>query len=201
MTIERLITNVLDDVRRTDLTAEASAEVCNSIRHYAEKTWWFTEHTASFTTTSSVGAYLLPADFKRIAYAEVQRSSGEWIELYPRHIDEIQYKNQGISHTGYPEYYTIYGQEMRLAYIPDTAYTIRLFYERTYTDLTAQASNVWTLNLEPLIQARASYRVAMSKLHDAELATFYKTMESEELSLAREKHEGRILSGFTKVWS
>ena len=200
MKISDLITRVGNDVRRTDVSADASSAVCEALRHYGNRPWWFNESTGTFTTTASVGAYLLPSNMKRINYVEVQRSSGEWLEVYHYHIDQIQQKNEGINHTGYPEYYTVYGQEMRLAYIPDTQYLVRYFYEQKPENLSASASNVFTMNLEPVIRSRAAWLIAKGILHDGELAQHYKDMEIDSYASLEREHEQYVGSGKIKPW-
>ena len=200
MTIENLTNQVASDLRRTDVTADASSEVVMAIKHYAHKPWWFTETQVNITTSASVESYPVPADFASENYMEIQRSNGEYYELYHMHLNDLQRKNEGINTNGYPENYTIYGKDLKLAFIPDQQYVVRMFYDRTYTDLTASASNVFTTELAPLVRARAAYRVAMNKLHDAEKAAIYKAMEKEAYDELRGKHNTYVGSGFVRAW-
>lgn len=200
MSVESITAKVLSDVRRTDLTADASAEVCEAIRYYAHKPWWFTETQTNITTSASVESYPLPADFASENYLEIQRSNGAYYELYHMHLNDLQRKNEGINTNGYPEHYTIYGRNLKLAFIPDLQYVVRMFYDRTYSTLSSSASNVFTTELNPLIRARAAYKVAFNRMHDVDLANIFKTVEGEEYKELRTKHGQYVGSGFARAW-
>lgn len=200
MTVETITNDVLSDLRRTDLTAEASSEVCAAIRYYAHKPWWFTETQTNITTSASVESYPLPADFASETYLEIQRSNGEYYELYHMHLNDLRRKNEGINTNGYPENYTIYAKNLSLAFIPDQEYVVRMYYDRTYSTLSASASNVFTTELAPLIRARAAEKVALTKMHDTEKGAIFSQVKMSEYSELRNKHNQYVASGKVRAW-
>ena len=199
-TVATVISEVSEDLRRSDLTADISSAVCEAIRYYAHKPWWFTETQWLVTTTASVEAYMLPADWRGENYMEIQRSNGEFYELYHMHFNDLRRKNEGINTNGYPENYSIYAKQLYLGFIPNQAYVVRAFYDRGYTELTASASNVFITELRPLIRHRAAYKTALTKMHDTELAAIMKQGENEQWANLREEHNQRIQSNKVRAW-
>ena len=191
-TLSQLVNEVSDDLARTDLTAQCSDAVVMAIRHYDHKRWWFNEASATFTTTASTTTYALPSDFRAVDYVEARLTGDEVQEVQPLDLPAIKKMLEGTSVTGYPEAYAIRDEKMWLAYTPNDAYTVRLYYLRSLSELTAGASNAWTTDCKDLIRAHASRTVATRTLHDGELASFMSVIEQTELTRLLAENDKRV---------
>ena len=199
--ISEIIADVTKDIRRTDLTADVSAEVCSALRYYSPKPWWFAETSYDFTTTASTEAYMLPADWRGENYMEIQRSNGEFYELYHMHLNDLRRKNEGINTNGYPENYTIYDKQVYLGYIPNQAYVVRMWYDKGIGDeLSATYSSDFTTELRELVRYRAGHKVASVRMHDTELANTLKAQEMDEWDQLRSEHTQRVGSNRVRAW-
>ena len=191
-----LINEVCEDCgNRTDITAAASSAVALSIRHYDNRRWWFSEGSATFTA-SATSSYSLPSDFKGMDYVEVRLSNGAWDEVDRRTWPEIK---QALEQTaqGIPEIYAVHDQKVHISKFPGSTneLTVRYYYRKSLTSLTASASNIWTNELSPLIRAAAAKTVSLRTLHDPELAALHAGVESSEYNNLVMENEQRVMSG------
>ncbi len=191
-TLAELVNEVSDDIAREDLTSQCSDAVVMAIRHYDHKRWWFNEASSTFTTTASTTTYALPSDFRAIDYIEARITGDEFQEVKPYDFPAIKKMLEGTSVTGYPEAFAIRDEKLWLAYTPNDAYTVRMYYIRALEDLTAGASNAWTTDCKDLIRAAASRTVATRTLHDAELVNFMATIEQTELTRLLAENDRRV---------
>ena len=191
-TLAELVNEVSDDIARTDLTAQCSDAVVMAIRHYDHKRWWFNEASSTFTTTASTTTYALPSDFRSIDYLEARITGDEFQEVIQHDFPTIKKMLEGSSVTGYPEAFAIRDEKVWLAYTPNDAYTVRMYYIRSLADMTAGASNSWTTDCKDLVRAAASRTVATRTLHDAELVNFMATIEQAELARLLAENDRRV---------
>lgn len=197
-TLSELINEVCDDLNRDDLTAQCSDAVVMAIRHFDSRRWWFSEGSATFTTTSTTSAYPLASNFRDMDYMEVALPGDNWQEVKETDFPTIRNMLQGQSVIGYPNKFAIYDEQIHLAYQPNDAYQVRYFYTKTLSDLTAEASNAWTTDCKELIRARAAKNVALRTLHDLELASMQGTIEQEEYVRLLDENDRRTTSGKAK---
>jgi len=193
-TLSELINAVCDDLNRDDLTAQCSDAVVMAIRHFDSRRWWFSEGSATFTTTSTTSAYPLATDFRDMDYMEVSLPGDNWQEVKEEDFGTIRQMLQGQTVTGYPDKFAIYDQAIHLAYQPNDAYQVRYYYTKTLADLTANGSNAWTTDCRDVIQARASKNVALTKLHDPELAAVFAPVEDEAYRRLLDENDRRTSS-------
>ena len=194
-TLSELINAVADDVNRSDMTSNCSDAVVLAIRHYDRKSWWFQEGSATFSTTASVELYPLASNFREMEYVEAKYPGDNWQEVVRCDFPSLKRKLQGVTVTGYPDEYAIYDNALYLGYAPNGSYQVRYYYNKTLTDLTANASNAWTTDGEELIRARAAKKVAMDVLHDAELAGLFEASERDALNSLTDENERRTTTG------
>ena len=191
-TLAELVNEGSDDIARTDLTAQCSDAIVMAIRHYDHKRWWFNEASSTFTTTASTTTYALPSDFRAIDYLEARITGDEFQEVIQHDFPTIKKMLEGSSVTGYPEAFAIRDEKVWLAYTPNDAYTVRMYYIRSLADMTAGASNSWTTDCKDLVRAAASRTVATRTLHDAELVNFMATIEQTELARLLAENDRRV---------
>ena len=194
-TLHETINAVCDDLNRTDLTAQASDAVVMAIRHFDRKRWWFSESSATFTTTSTTSTYPLATDFRAMDYVEVRWPGDNWQELKSRDFGTVKRMLEGQTVTGYPEVYALRDSSLELAYQPNSEYLVRYYYLKALTDLTAEASNSWTTDCKDLIRAHAARTVALRTLHDVELAQVLAAVEQEEYQRLIEENDRRTTIG------
>ena len=194
-TLSELINAVADDLNRSDMTSNCSDAVVLAIRHYDRKSWWFQEGSATFSTTASVELYPLASDFREMEYVEAKYPGDNWQEVTRSDFPSLKRKLQGVTVTGYPDEYAIYDNALYLGYAPNGSYTVRYYYNRSLTELTADASNAWTTDGEELIKARAAKKVAMDALHDTELAGIFEASERDALNALTDENERRTTTG------
>jgi hypothetical protein len=187
-----LVQSVLNNVKRTNLTAEASASIVAAIRHYEHRRWAFNEAEHSFTTTATTAVYSLPADFRGMDYVEAEYPGDNWQEVRPRSFSYIRKLLEGQSVAGYPEHYALRDKKIHLAYQPNNAYHVKLYYKRRLEQMSASASNGFTNEISPLIGARASWHLAMTIMHDQPLAQMFKEVEMDEVDAAQSNHEKQV---------
>ena len=196
----QLVNEVADDINRTDLTAQCSAALAMAIRHYDRKRYWFNEGSATFTTTSATSVYALASDFRKMDYVEARWPGDNWQEVNERTFPYIKRMLEGQNVTGYPQDYVLRDRNMWIAYQPNGNYLVRYYYVKALPgDLTASASNVWTVEAPDLIRAKAAKTVALRTLHDLELAaTFAEIIDEEELRIT-ERAENQTSRGRSEV--
>lgn len=198
MNLGELINAACDDLMRNDLTAQCSDAVVMAIRHYDRKRWWFSETSASFTTTSTASVYALASDFRDMDYMEIQYPGDNWQEVRERDFAKVRQMLEGQTLTGYPEVFAIRGEAIHLAYQPNGAYHVRYYYTRALGDLSAGASNSWTTDCKDLIRAFAARTVALRTMHDPELAAMHATIEQAEYLRLSDENERRVTTGKVK---
>lgn len=198
-TLGELISAVCDDLMRNDITAQVSDSVVLAIRHYDKSRWWFQEHTATFTTTAGVSVYPLPSDYRQMDYVEVRLPGNNDQEVRARDFTMIRKMLEGPSTGNYPEVYAIRGNEIHLAYAPNTAYVVTEYYVRTLPELSEGASNSWTTgDGEELIRAHAAERTALRTLHDKDLAADFTPIKNDAKARMDEENLRRLTRGKVK---
>jgi hypothetical protein len=194
-TLNQIVNGVCDDLTRDDLTAECSATIVAAIRYYDRKRWWFSEASATFTTTSTESVYALPTDYRSTDYIEAQWPGNNWQEVREREFPWVKRMLEGQTITGYPEVYAKRDNKLWLAYAPNGAYTVRHYYVRHVDPPSAAGSNEWTTDCEQMIRAWASQRLALQKLHDKELADHFAEIRADEEYRLMEENDNRTAHG------
>lgn len=168
-----LRTQVADDIDRSDLTAQINTFINRSIQYYEKENFWFTETTVTFPTVASTESYIesgIATNIKDIIRVEITVSSNTY-ELTERDIDYIRNHNTTTTTTGRPTDYARYNGYLYLSIIPDAAYTVKLFYRKSYADLSANGdSNDYTNTARDLIESRTEWYLYKKTIKDKQLA-------------------------------
>lgn len=170
-------TNVADWLNRTDLGDQISKSFALSIVHYEMQRARGNEKSASFALANGTDTYALSADYVQLDEV-VYKQAGTRYSLIPKTKAWLEDYRHPLAN-GIPEYYNIYDNTITLYPIPNTSATLTLYYVHKLDTLSDGGSNLWTTTYEDLIANRTAWHVAMTKLHDAELAQFYKAIENE----------------------
>lgn len=193
-TFDTVVSRILDDVYRTDLTAQSQTALRAAIRHYESKPWWPTEARTSIAVTSEY--VTLPVEAKKINHVTINNGTVKYT-VYRRTFNEID-DWQEASSTGLPTDYCLYNNELRMYPIPDSTYTLNLALDMRLPELTGSAANAWTVHAEELVRRRAAADIAFSILRDAEAFQGFKLLEKEALQAVVSEHTQRVMTGYTR---
>lgn len=194
-----LIQRVLDDLERTDLTSVASVEIKSAIKHYNPKLFFFLECRATLNTADGTEYYGLPADFISADSLVITVNNNTRV-LTERHYDTIEeWFVSSSTYKGEPTDFAVYQQQLRLYPIPNGAYSMRLSYKASLTELSANGdSNDWTDRGEELIRSRACKNIAARKLKDMSAAQVYGMLETDALKSLVSENVSHQMSGRTR---
>ncbi len=192
MTRADIQAQILDDLKRTDMTDAASSAISSAISHYETEKWWFLETTSIITATASQGSYTLTSTYLNNDSVLVTVSS-QYEPLTQRGFHEINEKDSGAIY-GTPDQYCFYGNLIRLYPVPDKTYNITLSGD-VKLETTATASNSWTNIANNLIRHKAVKEIYASKLLDENNAAMAEKQELQEYSKLRTTHLLRTTRG------
>lgn len=180
---------IADDLDRSDLTTQINRAINRAIEHYEKERFFFNEAIGTFTTTASQKAYTtatIPSDILEIDYVEVVVSGNDYklTERPYTYIEEIDVSHQ----TGIPTDYAYYDEQIFLYPIPDDAYTIRISYQKLYSELSADNdTNDFTEEAEDLIECHALAWIYSRILKNDKEAMKYESLEIRALDALRAK--------------
>lgn len=196
------IARKLKDESYTDLSAATiDAEINRSIRHYKNKQFWFNDEIASITLTANTQAVpsipsdlLYPTQVNALLVIDGQ-SKFNLEKLLP---DE--FKERDEDQVGLPEYWTYVDGSYLLLPTPDSAYTIKLRYIKTYSDLSGDsAENDFTNNLEDLIMLHTLKNIFAEDKQDQTYAAMYADLEKIELDMIERRTSALNATGKIRI--
>lgn len=181
-TLSEMRARIADDLDRSDLSTQIDKAINRAIRHYAYKTFWFTQTTGTFVTVANKKSYGisdgLPSDIKEIDYAKIRINDTDY-ELTKRTYAYIEQVDPSI-YTGDPDDYAWYAEKMHLYPVPDSSYNVTVSYSRSYTEMTSDAAtNDFTTEAEELIESRVRWWIYSRVIKDYEAANIAKANENE----------------------
>ena len=162
-TLTVLKARIADEMARSDIPDLIANSISSAIAYYQRKRFYFNElDSVTFSTvdtqaeyTSSDNAYIpylydidaITVTVSSNNYEMDQISPEEWRILY------------NTTATGQPECFAYFNQKLRLYPIPNDVWTVRIqAHVRIAAPATdGEASNVWMIDAEELIRARAKY--------------------------------------------
>ena len=172
----RLASKLGNDQVIDPTSAQIDQAINYTIDYYETDTFWFNQDVAELTATAGnrVLSTGMPADFKQevqidgltVVYNQV------WTPL--RHITPLQYDSLNAEQQGLPIAYIYRDGNFELFPYPDQAYTIRLFYIKSYSDLaTDGGSNDFTNYATRLIEYKTLIDLLLDYRCDSERALTY----------------------------
>lgn len=157
---------------------------------------WSSMTVASSGAALGTGESLIEIDSARMEY------NGSWYPLIGRSqawMDEMQAPS--TSYTGVPTDYTIFGDQLRLAPIPNDAYTITLSGLARLPTLSLDAdTNAWMTEGEALIRNQAKSFLCANNGDDAGLAAAERGLATAQIALGR-KMTAKANTGRIVAWS
>lgn len=191
---------IADYLSRSDLTSQIGDAINRAISHYQSKRFWFNEGTGTFSTVASQQSYTAAnmsiTDIANIDSVQCTVNGSKYT-LSPRTYNYIiDVNTSSTSTTGQPRDWALYGESLWFYPTPDSAYTITLSYQNSYSDLSADSdSNDFTTYAEDLIEARALWWIYSRILKDREGALASKQEEIDALSSLMKRTDGMLKSG------
>ena len=194
-----LTSEVLDDLKRSDLTAQAQTKIKNAIKFYSRRKFWFLEQRSTTTLIDGQEYYGLPADFRDESSLVI--TVNNWTYPLNKRTYEIleAWFVKSATFTGYPTDYAIYDEQLRLHPIPNGSHVMTLSYYKELPVLGAGTdSNAWTDEGSELIKARAEKILYAQTIRDRQSATFMAGVEREELVQHESLTNARLMTGHSK---
>lgn len=202
-TLGELTNDIISDMAKEGedgITAAVSTAISQSIRHYETRPWWFLETQDTVATVSGTEYYDLPSDMASTELTitiDVNNHTYPLIKRGMQMLDDWFVKSAVF--TGYPTDYAIWKSQIRLYPVPNGAYTLtRNYWKNLGAPSSAGGSNVWTVDGEFLIRARAEWQLHSLRYHDLEAATVTKQAETDALSSLNTQNQLRMMTGKTR---
>lgn len=215
-TLSSVTSQLLDELARTgQLTSQAHTYINQAIKHYQNKTFWFSEKRVEFTASAGQEYYDLTTDFATmynlrvsIGVNNVSDTASTHIQFnnpntYPlrfrtnNHMDDLFIA--AANYTGYPQDYSIFNRQVRLGPVPNLAHKLTMTYKRRPEQLSATgATNVLINNADDLVIARAGKLMAGLILQDMNRAQAFAIAEKEALQMHRADTNEYQMTGHTK---
>jgi hypothetical protein len=181
-----------DYLNRTDLNSETQRAIQAAVRKYERKRFWFNETSTSVACVSSQSYVATPSNFMELDLLQVLDSSAT-VELIEKDLKWIRRANT-VPTYGIPTHFTIYQNRIELFPIPDSAYSLPIYYLHKFPALSAGAdTSEWTSAVEDVIVYHATKLMWATVLRNPEQATVYQALEQEALvSVLAEKEQRQL---------
>jgi len=180
---------IADEINRTDLTSQIRLAIQSAIDFYRTHRFNFNEGKAVRNTAASDEYVGLPTDFLELDTLGITVNSRYYqlVEKTHDYLDEI---NWGAgTWTGFPYFFALYEDNIRLYPIPNDIYELKMTYLRDLADVSATGdSNAWMTNGEELIRLHAKIDLMENLIRGPEAA--------QEAMLLRQR-EAQILRNLT----
>ena len=197
--LRTLISNKLADGTLIDPTsAQIDAQINSTIEYYETDAFWFNETIASLSTvagTATLGS--IPSDFKEEIIPNGLVVVDSQVTYPLKKLTPLEYDTLFVSNSqGLPRAYTYRAGNFELWYIPDKVYTVKLFYRKSYADLTTDgASNDFTNNAARLIEYKTIADLLRDYRSDNERAMVYDSRVRDEYLKIKKQTNNRTVTG------
>lgn len=181
-TLAQIKADIADDI--DDTTGEYSAAIAKAvfeaIRFCERRSYYFNETRDITFPTIDTQEWYDAADnsniptLVRIQYAFREDANNVRLPLNREPPELLEYLADNSAIRGEPMLFTYFGQRIRIYPIPDSQpFTIRLQVGpyRLAPLVNDSDSNVWTIEAQDMIKARAKYIVCKNTLKDVNMAT------------------------------
>lgn len=184
---------IADDLNRSDLTTQIQQNILLAIEHYKNERTWFNETNQTLTATAGQGYIVAPTDLLAIERFYIT-ISGKNIEMMPRDLNSvIEFRP---TTRGRPRAFCYYQDRFELDRLPDTTYSMPLYYRQQLTALTT--TNGWSTDCEDLIVFRAEKMLYANVIKDMQKAQAAGVFEHDALTRLRSMVIARTTTGYTK---
>lgn len=178
-----------EDYLNRQFGAETRRAIKAAIRHHERKRWSFNETSTALTSSASVGFVSLPSNFLVLDDLRIE-INGEPHQLLKREPNHIRNMNLAAQ-PSQPTHFAIYQRRIELALIPDSAYSLPVYYIKQLTPLSADSdTNEWLEGgMEDLIAYHAAKLMWATVLRNDREAAKYAALEQTALMNVTSHHE------------
>lgn len=178
-----------DYLNRTDFGDQVKRSIQQAIRFYERRRWRFNETSTALTTAASVGSLTLPANLLELDSLWITQSGNRY-ELIRTDQQDINEKN-ATSASSVPSHFTIYSDQIELAVLPDSAYTVTCYYLKSLSELSADSdTNSWTTGaMQDLVVYHATKLVWANVLRNRQEAQVFAELEQGVFMMVSSEHE------------
>lgn len=189
---------IADQIIRSDLDSQIGRVINQAITYYNQRyALWFTADSDS--TTMTVGSRTMPSlptswGFERpdVAFVIVRDQTN-----YPlMKVSLAQLEAMETQINGFTQFYAFTGEDYINYPYPDTAYTLRRYWQKSYAELSGDSdTNDWLNYAERLIEAKALADLYLKYRHEPETAAIYQQVATDELTQLLAANNAREASG------
>jgi len=192
-----LQTSIAQKLNNANLSTEIKTAINSTIDFYENEHLWFQEAQSTITLTIDQPIVPnIPSDFNYgIANAGlvINDNSARFPlrKITPDEYDELNKEGQGR-----PLFYTSRIDQLEVYPFPDQAYSLILFYIKTYTDLVNTIdTNDFTANAPRLIEAKTLADLYLDQRHDEKISKSYEIKATRELQILTKRSRKKIATG------
>ncbi len=184
--------NIQSYLLRTDINTQVQLAINRAIKKYSKSRFWFDETQQNFFTVQGQWFYAasageIPDDIRQIDYLRIQVNN-VYYNMIQRDIQFIINANVN-SNQGQPVDYAWYENSIAFYPIPQSAYTMTVFYQKQYDTLVYPTDHNDFTDIpeaEELIECEALYWLYLKVILDTEQANNYKQAAKDALRVLNE---------------
>ena len=179
---------VAAEMKRGELTASATAvqaAVLSAIEFFKRRRFYFNEFNDALLTASASATYVTlsrlvsDSSIRPIIFDSIKAVIGTRdYPLTARNWKEIDSIDAGQWY-GYPEWYAIHAEKIRLYPPPNQAYVLRISGVKDLIEVTAGAAagvtNAWTNDAEEMIRCKAKSTLFRDELRNMQMAGIFES--------------------------
>lgn len=171
---------IASELRRTNITSQIADAINTAINQLEAERWYFNE-SRDFTFNTVDGQDIYDGDDSAfipriLKFDYVKIAQGDNIfTLGVEPPERIEWLNQNSTSRGMPLSYCYYGEQIRLSYVPDTAYEIRVaaLVKMPAPADDTEANNPWMVKAEKLVRSYAKWELYSNVLMDPDKALMF----------------------------
>lgn len=197
-------TRIASEVIRTSLTSDIQNAIQSAIQDYEGERLHFNEQTYLIPTTSGTQDYALPASLTTEAGGAL--GTGEtlleidslvcYLNNWPLPLRPVSSgwinAYQSTNFVGQPAYYAFFNNKVRLAPIPNGAYSLKITGLSRLPALSAAGdANAWMTEGEKLIREHAKLILYRDIIRNSEMAQVASMAEAEAFAALKRKYDAR----------
>lgn len=196
-TFNDLETAIAQKLNNANISTEIKTAINSTIDFYQSEHFWFQEARPTLTLTiNNPVVPSVPSDFSfQIANAGlVINDSNARFPL--RFITSDEYDEINKEGQGRPLFYTSRIDQLEVYPFPDQAYSLILFYVKTYADLVNTSDmNDFTTNAARLIESKTLADLYIDQRHDEKMQAFYERKTAIEFNQLKKRNRKKIATG------
>jgi len=198
--LRTLISSKLADGNLIDPTsAQIDAQINSTIEFYETDAFWFSEAIATVSTVAGNPELFIGSvtDFKQIIIPNGLTIIEGQVHYPLVKLSPLEYESIFIEDAqGLPRAYTFRENKFELWYTPDKVYSVKLFYRKTYADLTTDgSSNDFTNNAARLIEYKTLADLLRDYRSDEQRALMYDSRVEIEYNKIKKQTNNRTVTG------